>query len=177
MGNPYFINNDGSVTQSTVKTINNIAWIDYAQYKGKVSAIQVILHILFLFPIFGWGAWVISWCGVRISRGYWPFFGIRAIENTDDSIKIYCNKEGKLGLYTKKHRITSAKFDSIQSLPTEDYPAFVVWLNNQCCIYNYTQGQYLFKGSQKITYLGDNTVLVEQKGKSSKYSLIGMCMD
>lgn len=68
-------------------------------------------------------------------------------------------------------------FDINQSLPTEDYPAFVLWLNNQCCIYNYTQGKYLFKGSQKITYLGDNTVLVEQKGKSSKYSLIGMCMD
>lgn len=76
MKNPYFINKDGTVTvtQSTVKTINNIAWIDYAQYKGKVSALQILLHILFLFPILGWIAWVISWCSVRIWRGYWPFF-------------------------------------------------------------------------------------------------------
>lgn len=177
MGDIQLINKDGSVTLSTVKTINNIKWIDYAQYKDKISVLQVILHILFLFPIFGWGIWVISWCGIRISRGYWPFFGILAIESTSNPIKIYCNKKEKLGLYTNKHRITPAKFDSIQSFPTEDYPVFVLGLNGQYCVYNYIQGKYLFKGSQRITYLGGNTVLVEQKGKSSKYSLIGMRMD
>lgn len=177
MGNPYFINKDGSVTQSKVKTINNIAWIDYAKYKGKYSALQILISVIFIVPVYGWALWLVSGSIMRIANGYWPFIGIQAIEDTENSIKIYCNKKGKLGLYTKKHRITSAKFDSIQCLPTEDYPAFVLGLNGQYCVYNYTQGKYLFKKSNKITYLGDNTVLVEQKGKSAKYSLIGMCMD
>ena len=166
MGSPFIVNRDGSVSQPQVKTIKNISWIDHAQFKGEVSALQIILHIVFLFPFIGWGVWLLSWCVVRISRGYWPFFGIRAIEGTDNPIKIYCNKKGKLGLYTKKHRITSAIFDSIQCLPTEDYLAFVLGLDDQYCVYNYTQGKYLSKKSNKITYLGDNTVLVEQKGKS-----------
>lgn len=176
MGNPYFINKDGSVTHSTIKTINNIAWIDYAQYKEH-SALQSLISVIFIVPVFGWALWLVSGSIMRIANGYWPFIGILAIEDTKNNIKIYCNKKGKLGLYTKKHRITSARFDSIQSLPTEDYPVFVLGLNGRYCIYNYTQGKFLFKGSQKITYLGDNTVLVEQKGKSSKYSLIGMRMD
>lgn len=97
----YHINNDGSVSQSVDKTINNIVWIDYAQYKGKISIIQILTHILFLFPIYGWLLFVLSWCCIRFIRGYWPFFGIQAIEDTDNPIKIYCNKDGKLGLYAR----------------------------------------------------------------------------
>jgi len=174
MGSPFYINHDGSVTQSSRKAINNIDWLDYKQYKGKISALQIIAHIICLFPFFGWGLAVISWCSIRIARGYWPFFGIRAIENTNEPIKVYCNDKGLLGLYAKKHRITSAKYVSVQSLPTVEYPTYILESNGKYCLYNYTQGKILFKDSDKITYLGDNTVLVEQKGKSDKYSLIGM---
>lgn len=176
MGNPFYINNDGSVTQSAKRYINNIEWLDYRKYKGKVSAIQIIAHIICLFPIFGWGLGVLSWCGIRIVRGYWPFFGIQAIENTNSPIKIFCDKKGRLGLYSKKHRITSAKYVSVQLLPTVDYPAFVLEYEGKYCLYNYTQGKILFKDSDSITYIGDNTVQVTREGKSAKYSLIGMCI-
>lgn len=173
----YHINNDGSVSQSVEKNINNIVWIDYVQYKGKMSILQILIHILFLFPFFGWLLFVLSWCCIRFIRGYWPFFGIQAIEDTNNPIKIYCNKDGKLGLYAKKHRITSAKFDTIQDIPTNGYPAFIMGSNGQFCIYNCIQGKFLFKGSTKITYLGDKAVLVNLNGKTVKYSLIGMCLE
>lgn len=174
MGAPFYINQDGSVTQTVVKTINNITWIDHAQYKGKVSVLQILILVAFLFPAFGWGAFVLSWCTTRIVRGYWPFFGIRAIENTGNPIKVFCNKDGKLGLYTKKHRITPARFDSVQRLPIDNYPVFILGKDGSYCIYNYTQGKFFFKDSQKITYLGNNVVSVETKDKTSKYSVIGM---
>ncbi len=173
----YHINNDGSVSQSVEKTINNIVWIDHAQYKGKMSILQILIHILFLFPFFGWLLFVLSWCCIRFIRGYWPFFGIQAIEDTDNQVKIYCDKKGKLGLYAKKHRITSAKYDTIQYLPTNGYPAFIMGMDGIFCVYNYTQRKILFKDSTKITYLGDNAVLVNRKGKTVKYSLIGMCLE
>lgn len=174
MGAPFYINQDGSVTQTAVKTINNITWIDHAQYKGKVSILQILIHVAFLFPAFGWGAFLLSWCSIRIARGYWPFFGIRAIEDTNNPIKVYCNKEGKLGLYCKKHRITSAIYDSVQCLPTENYPVFVLGKDGSYCLYNYTQSKFFFKDSQKISYLGNNVVSVETKDNISKYSVIGM---
>lgn len=174
MGEKFYINRDGSVTHTMVKTINNIEWVDFAQYKGKYSAWQIILHLLFLFPIFGWGAWVITWCGVRLLRGYWPFFGIRAIESTDNPIKVYCDKKGKLGLYANKHRITSSIYNSVKLLPTIDYPAFIMESNGKFSIYNYTQRKLLFKDSDNIKYLGDNTVLIQKGDKQEKYSLIGM---
>lgn len=177
MGNPFYINNDGSVTQSSKRYINNIEWLDYKQYKGKWSTGQVIACIICLFPIYGWLLGLLSACGIRIACGYWPFLGIQAIENTTSPIKIFCDKKGHLGLYAKKRRITSAKYVSVQQLPTVDYPAFVLEYNGKYCLYNFIQGKILFQDSDKITYLGDNTVHVEKLGKIAMYSLIGMCID
>ena len=106
-----------------------------------------------------------------------PLKSIFTKPTTNNPIKIYCNKDGKLGLYAKKHRITSAKFDTIQDIPTNGYPAFIMGSNGQFCIYNCIQGKFLFKGSTKITYLGDKAVLVNRNGKTVKYSLIGMCLE
>lgn len=176
MGKPFYINDDGSATQSSKRYINNIEWLDYKQYKGKRSAIQVIACVICLFPIYGWGVGLLSCCGIRIARGYWPFFGIQAIENTNSRIKVFCDKKG-LGLYAKKRRTTSAKYVSVQQLPTVDYPAFVLEYNGKYCPYNFIQGKTLFHDLDKITYLGDNTVHVEKMGKVAKHSLIGMCIE
>lgn len=177
MGDTFLINNDGSVSRSSLaKVINNIQWLDYKQEKSKYSAVQIAFIVLCIFPIYGQIIYILTSIVVRITFGYWPFFGIRAIEQVNEPIRVYCNKYGKLGLYAKKHRITSARFDSVQQLPTTDYPAFILGYKNQYCLYNYTQGKILFRNSEKITYLGDNTVLIKQNGKELKYSLIGMCL-
>lgn len=177
MGSPFYINHDGSVTQSSRKAINNIDWLDYKQYKGKFSFLQIIFLIVCVFPVYGWIIGLISWSVIRKVRGYWPFIGIRAIENSNEPIKVYCNDKGLLGLYTKKQRITSAKYISIQSLPTVEYPTYILESNGKYCLYNYTQGKILFKDSDKITFLGDNIVLIKKDGKESKYSVIGMRID
>lgn len=145
MGNPFYINNDGAVTQSSKRFINNIEWLDYKQYKGKWSTSQVIACIICLFPIYGWVIGLLSSCGIRIACGYWPFLGIQAIENTDSPpIKIYCDKNGRLGLYTKWYRLTAPRYSSVQQLPTPDYPAFVLEKDEKFCLYNYIQGKILF---------------------------------
>ena len=175
MGESFYINKDGSVTHnSDRKTVNNIDWLDYKQEKSKYSAAQIGFIVLCIFPIYGQLIYLLTSFVVRMICGYWPFIGIRAIEQIDEPIRVYCNKHGKLGLYAKKYRITSARFDSVQQLPTIDYPAFILGYENRFCLYNYTQGKIRFKNSEKITYLGDNTVLIKQNGKESKYSLIGM---
>lgn len=177
MGEAFVINRDGSVTQSTIKTINSVEWIDFKDFKGKHSFWQYFYCVLCLFPMIGWGLGILTYLGVKIGKGYWPFFGIRAIENTSNPIKVYCDKKGNLGLYTKKHRITNAKYGSIQVVPSPNYPTFILEQNRKFCLYNFTQGKILFPNSERITYLGDNAVIVVKGGKSSKYSLIGMRLE
>lgn len=177
MGELYTINGDGSITRSNKKTLNNIKWIDYKQYKGKWSLAQIIFCVLCLFPVYGWMIGLLTFLSVKLSKGFWPIFGIRAIEDTKDPTKIYCDKKGLLGLYSQKHRITSAKYVSIQQLPTHDYPAFICESDGLFCLYNFTQNKFLFKYSERITYLGDNTVIIENKNKKEKYSIIGMRLE
>lgn len=176
-----FVNKDGSISKTPVtKTINNIEWLDYRQYRDKISLWQVVFHIVCLFPIFGWGLAIVSWCTVRFTCGYWPFFGIRAIEQTNEPIKIYCDKKGKLGLYANKRRVTSAKYISVQQLPTNDYPTFVLESKDKFStysLYNHIQGKILFKNSELISYLGNNNVLVRKGGVDNKFSLIGMLIE
>lgn len=175
MGAAFLINKDGSVSHyPTIKVINNIEWLDYKQEKGKYTVTQIAFLILCIFPIYGQLIYLLTSLLFRMICGFWPFFGIRAIEQTDEPIRVYCNKLGKLGLYAKKRRVTPARFDSVQQLPTIDYPAFILGREDGFCLYNYVQGKILFSNSEKITYLGDNTVLIRQNGKESKYSLIGM---
>lgn len=174
MGSPFIVNRDGSVSQPQVKTIKNISWIDHAQFKGKYPLLQILGMLLFCVPVYGWALYLIFGFLSMIEYGFWPFFGITAIEDTPDDIKIYCNKHGKLGLYAKASRITGPHYDSIQSLPTPDYPSFIMERTGKFAVFNYTQRKLLFKDSDKITYVGDNTVVVEKNGKSTKYSLIGM---
>ena len=126
MGEKIIINSDGSVSQSVKKTIGNIDWIDIKQFQGRWSVLQIILIILLMIPLFGWGIAIIFFPISKIIKGYWPFFGIQAIENTINPFKIYCNKKGELGLYYKKRRITPARFHSIQQLLSNDYPVFIV---------------------------------------------------
>lgn len=163
MGSPFIVNRDGSVSQSQVKTIKNISWIDHAQFKGKYSLIQALVILLFCIPFYGWGVYLIAGIASSITNGFWPFFGITAIENTTDDIKIYCNKQGKLGLYANAARLTGAHYDSIQSLPTLDYPTFIMESAGKFAVFNYTQRKLLFKDSDKITYVGNNIVIVEKK--------------
>lgn len=177
MGELYSINEDGSITRSNRKTLDSIKWLDYKQYKGKWSFIQLFFFILCLFPIYGWAVGLLIFLGIKLFKGYWPFVGIRAIEDTNNPIKIYCDKKGLLGLYSQKHRITSAKYVSIQQLPTHDYPAFICESEGLFSLYNYTQNKFLFKDSEGIRYLGGNAVLIERKNKKEKYSVIGMRLE
>lgn len=170
MGERIIVNSDGSLSQSEKKTISNLDWLDFKQFKGKWSAPQIIWIILLCIPIFGWGVAILFFVVSRIVIGYWPFFGIRAIENTSNPFKVYCNKKGKLGLYTNKRRITPPRFRSVQQLSSSDYPVFVVEREGKYCLYNYVRKKYLFKGA-------DNTIYVERKGKKARYSPIGMCID
>ena len=177
MGERIIVNSDGSLSQSEKKTISNLNWLDYKQFKGKWSVLQIIWIILLCIPIFGWGVAILFFVVSRIVIGYWPFFGIRAIENTNNPFKVYCNKKGKLGLYTKKRRITPARFRSIQQLSSSDYPVFVVEREGKYCLYNYVRKKYLFKNAESITLGEDNTIYVERKGKKARYSPIGMCIE
>lgn len=177
MGEQFIINGDGSITRYNRKTLNNIKWIDYKQYKGKWSAWQVIFCILCFAPVYGQILGILVFVCIRIFKGYWPIFGIRAIEDTNNQIKIYCNKNGMLGLYTNKHRITPAKYISIQQLPTNGYPTFICENDGRFCLYNFIQNKILFNDSERITYLGDNAVLIENENKKEKYSVIGIRLD
>ena len=177
MGEKIIVNSDGSLSQSEKKTISNLNWLDYKQFKGKWSVLQIIWIILLCIPIFGWGVAILFFVVSRIVIGYWPFFGIRAIENTNNPFKVYCNKKGKLGLYTKKRRITPARFRSIQQLSSSDYPVFVVEREGKYCLYNYVRKKYLFKNAESITLGEDYTIYVERKGKKARYSPIGMCIE
>lgn len=178
MGNAYFINQDGSISKNLEKRlVNNINWIDHSRFKGKHSFWQIGAVVLCLFPVWGWGVGILSCIGIRIICGFWPFIGIRAIENSDNEIRVYCNKKGLLGLYSKKHRLTAALYTSVQYVAAEDYPSFILEKNQKYCLYNYTQGKILFKDSDAISYIGDNNVMVTRNGKTSKFSLIGMCLD
>lgn len=174
MGELFKINGDGSITRSDKKILSNIKWLDYKLYKNKWSAWQVIFCILCFVPAYGQILGILVFVCIRIFKGYWPIFGIRAIEDTNNQIKIYCNKHGMLGLYTNKHRITPAKYISIQQLPTNGYPTFICEDKNGFCLYNHTRRKFLFKGAQSITYEGNNEVLVEIQNTNSKYSIIGM---
>lgn len=177
MGEQFTINGDGSITRSNRKTLNNIKWIDYKQYKGKWSPFQIIFCILCLFPVYGWMIGLLTFIVVKLSKGFWPIFGIRAIEDTKEPIKIYCDKKGLLGLYSKKRRITSARYVAIQQLPLDNYPAFICENDGRFCLYNFIQNKILFNDSERITYLGDNAVLIENENKKEKYSVIGMRLD
>lgn len=177
MGESMILNSDGSLSLSNKKTVGNIDWIDIKQFKGRWSTHQILWIILICIPIFGWGVGLLFFLLFRIFKGFWPFWGICAIENTSNPFKIYCNKGGKLGLYTKKHRITPAKFHSIQQLSSSDYPVFIMERKGKYCLYNYVRKKYLFKNSENISLGGDNTIYVESKGKRAKYSPIGMCID
>lgn len=170
MGEQFTINGDGSITRTNRKTLNNIKWIDYKLYKNKWSAWQVILCFV---PVFG----ILVLDCIGIFKGYWPMFGIRAIEDTNNQIKIYCNKNGMLGLCTNKYRITPAKYISIQQLPTNGYPTFICESDGRFCLYNFIQKKFLFNKSERITYIGDNAVLIENENKKEKYSVIGMRLD
>lgn len=174
MGEQFTINGDGTIARSVKKTINNVKWLDYKQYGNKWSWGQIIFCVLCLLPIYGWVIGLITVAGIRLIKGFWPILGIIAIEDSDDPIKVYCNADGLLGLYSDKQRITAAKFDSIQQLPTNIYPTFVCEKDGVCCLYNYTRGKFLFEGSERITYVGDEVVLIERQNKVDKYSIIGM---
>lgn len=177
MGEQFTINGDGSITRYNRKTLNNIKWLDYKLYKNKWSAWQVIFCILCFAPVYGQILGILVSVCIRIFKGYWPIFGIRAIEDTKDPIKIYCDKKGLLGLYSKKCRITSARYVTIQQLPLHNYPVFICESDGRFCLYNFIQNKFLFNNSERITYLGDNTVLIENKNKKEKYSVIGMRLD
>lgn len=177
MGESIIVNSDGSLSQSKRKTIGNIDWIDIKQFKGRWSVLQIIWIILLCIPIYGWVVGILFFLVFRIIKGFWPYFGICAIENTSNPFKIYCNKKGDLGLYTKKRRITPAKFRSIQQLSSNDYPIFIMERKDKCCLYNYIKNKFLFKDSESISLGSDNTIYVESKGKKAKYSPIGMCID
>ena len=151
MGESIIVNSDGSLSQSKRKTIGNTDWIDIKQFKGRWSVLQIIWVILLCIPIYGWVVGILFFLIFRIIKGFWPYFGICAIENTSNHFKIYCNKKGDLGLYTKRHRITPAKFRSIQQLSSNDYPVFVVEREGKYCLYNYVRKKYLFKNAESIT--------------------------
>lgn len=174
MGESFVVNRDGSVTNSVCRNINSIDWIDFKQLKGRYSWVEILTMVICVVPVYGWGLFILSSLIGRLVNGYWPYFGIQAIENTDSPIKIYCDKNGRLGLYTKWYRITAPKYSSVQQLPTPEYPAFILEKEGKFYLYNYTQRKIRFKNSDSITYLGDNTVLVQQNGKLQKYSIIGM---
>ena len=74
MGEKIIINSDGSVSQSVKKTIGNIDWIDIKQFQGRWSVLQIILIILLMIPLFGWGIAIIFFPISKIIKGYWPFF-------------------------------------------------------------------------------------------------------
>lgn len=177
MGERIIVNSDGSFSQLEKKTIGNIDWLDFKQYKGKWSPLQIIWIILLCIPVFGWCVAILFFIVSRIVLGYWPFFGIRAIENTNNLFKIYCNKKGKLGLYAPKRRITPPRFRSIQQISYNDYPVFIMESNGKYCLYNVVQKKYLFKGSEKITLGNDTTIYVEKKGNKARYSPIGICIE
>lgn len=70
MGEQFTINGDGSITRSNRKTLNNIKWIDYKQYKGKWSPFQIIFCILCLFPVYGWMIGLLTFIVVKLSKGF-----------------------------------------------------------------------------------------------------------
>ena len=168
MGSNFYVNADGSITNSEKKVIDNIDWIDYNQIEDKHTGGQKSAKKFFISPI-GWPFAILFFPIARMVKGYWPYLGIKAIENTTDTVQIYCNKKGKLGLYANKRRLTKAIFDSVQPLPTPDYPVFILEHKNRYSLYNYTQKKMLFKNSNSITYIGTNMVEVY-----SRYSIIGM---
>ena len=43
MGEQFTINGDGSITRYNRKTLNNIKWIDYKQYKGRKGSNREVL--------------------------------------------------------------------------------------------------------------------------------------
>lgn len=178
MRNSFYINKDGSITHKSLKkTVTNIDWIDVNQTKGRNYSVREIFGIIFLLiPIYGWLIWLSLVVGNKVAFGVWspwPMQSMAAIQNTPDSIKIYCAKNGKLGLY-EKTRLTPSIFDSIEQLPTTDYSAYVLEYNGRHCLYNRVQRKVMFNKSSAITYIGDNTALVKKDGKETKYSLIGM---
>ena len=177
MGESIIVNSDGSLSQSKRKTIGNTDWIDIKQFKGRWSVLQITWVILLCIPIYGWVVGILFFLIFRIIKGFWPYFGICAIENTSNHFKIYCNKKGDLGLYTKRHRITPAKFRSIQQLSSNDYPVFIMERKGKYCLYNYIRNKYLFRNVDSISLASDNTIYVENKGKRVRYSPIGMCID
>ena len=177
MGERIIVNSDGTFSQSEKKTIGTIDWLDFKQFKGRWSAIQIIWIILLCIPVFGWGVAILFFVVSRIALGYWPYFGIRAIENTNNPFKVYCNKNGKLVLYTYNHRITPPRFRSVQQISSSDYPVFIMERKGKYCLYNFVRKKYLFKDTGSITLGADNTIYVEKKGNKARYSPIGMCIE
>lgn len=174
MGN-YNVNEDGSVTKVSINKLSDIEWIDYNKVeKGSLGYVRMLLFfVYYVNPIF-WPATLIY----RLRWGSWILFEPLALENTNDKIRVFCNRKGKLGLYhINRGVILQAIFDSIEKLPTFDYPSFILKKKGKFCVLNYTRKKIIFKVSDKITYLGNNTVIIEKNGKSTKYSLIGMCIE
>lgn len=168
MGSNFYVNADGSITNNETKVIDNIEWIDYKQVEDKHTSKQKLAKKFFISPI-GWPFAIIFFPIARWIKGFWPYLGIKAIENTSDMVQIYCNKKGKLGLYANKRRLTKAIFESVQLLPSPDYPVFILKGENGYCLYNYIQKKMLFKNSYSITYIGNNMIEVY-----NRYSFIGM---
>lgn len=174
MGDRFYVNTDGSITQNVdKKVVANIDWVDYKQIKSKHTSKQKFAKVFFILPI-GWPFAFLSFIIARLIKGYWPFLGIKAIENTSETVKIYCSKKGKLGLYANKRRITRAKYESIQRLPPSDYPTFILEHNYRYCLYNHIQKKKLFKNSINISYVGNNIVEVSNTKGKTRYSIIGM---
>lgn len=178
MGSLYFINKDGSVTQNPSKlTVNNIKWVDYKQKYGKsLGKNDKAYMILFLIPVYGQLFFVLTAFITYLywKRWFWPIQSIYAVQDTFDRMKIYCSKNGKLGVFSEGKRLVPAIFDSVERLPVSDYPCYILSYQGECCLYNDAQKKILFRNSDRIKFIGDNTVLVTKNGHESKYSLIGM---
>lgn len=177
MGDSFYINKDGTVTpKNSKKTVRDIEWIDFKRInRCNYSVVEIFCILIYMIPVYGWLALLIDIVANKIYLGewVWPFQPIVAIQDTSDSVKIYCTKNGKLGLYSKK-RLTPAIFDSIEQLPTADYPAYILGYDDKFCLYNHVQRKVMFKKSTDIIYIGNHVILVKKDDKGTKYSLIGM---
>lgn len=176
MGEPFYINSDGSVTQhSSKKTVNDIDWLDFSQINGKSFTNNDIFGgIICAIPLYGWLIALICILVLKFQFGtwYWPFCSIQAIEDNDDEVKIYCNKKGALGLISKNRRLTPALFSSIEKLPIEKHPVYILELNKKLYVYNHINKRIILNGLDSIIYDGNTSMTYVKDGKKIRYSLI-----
>ena len=159
-------------TKGSVLTYESIRWMDYRNLKHKWSFWQILLAIIFLVPFIGWALCVLFFLCFRLLRGFWPIWGIRYIEATDDSVKIYCNRKRKLGLYGRYSRLTSARFVSVQRIMVNNKSVFILERKNKFCIYNSVQRKFLFVRSNKIEHIGKGEFKVTKKGNTGHFFVI-----